>query len=107
MNSTPISCFYDDSATGTVTVYGGPCVLKGVQFAYDGGVPGTPDAATFINILDGSTELFKLFLSFHNRYVGSSSGMNMPGLGVRIDTALKFSTDTDETLRAVSVFYQA
>ena len=102
MDSTSISSvFFDSKTTGTTTAFDGPCVFKGVMFS-GAKTNGDPDT---LKILDGSSELFTLKMSQYNVYSGCLSGTKIPGMGIRINTSLKFTVGSE--IVAITIWYQA
>ena len=108
MEQTSVSNFYrlsTEVADGDITVLDGPCVLKGVHFS----VARVGVTATNFVLKDGSDLLFKLYPGTYQMYAGGSSGILIPGLGIRVSDSLKFSTSANSAnpLKCVNVFYQA
>ena len=107
MDSTHVSAYFKESATDeTVVVLDGPCVLKGVTFSP--GLASNPDGLIkeYIQMLDGSEELFKLYSGAYPAYGGVPVHVPMPALGVRIDDSLEFSVPSGSTLHYITILYQ-
>lgn len=103
MGPTPVSCSYTLTAENeTIDVVDGPCVLKAVKFS----TIETQAGITYLAIKDGSTELFRLYNGSYSYLAGAVVGAQIPGLGIRIESSLKFSTEASNTLKTISIFYQ-
>jgi hypothetical protein len=103
MDSTPISSvFFDSESAGTTTAFDGPCVFKGAMFSSAYSFLGSSDTLV---ISDGSSELFTFYTSRYSLYAGGMSGSTIPGLGIRIDTSLKFTVGSHAY--AITIWYQA
>jgi len=103
MDSTHVSAYFKESATDeTVVVLDGPCVLKGVTFS-----PGTnTPVKEYIQMLDGSDDLFKLYSGSYSGYGGVPINVSIPALGVRINDSLEFSVPSGSTLHYITILYQ-
>jgi len=100
MDSTHVSSYFKESASGeTVDVYDGPCTFKSVSFS-------SPDSSIYIQIIDGSTDLFRVYGGNYPQYGGVPNVATAPALGVRISESLKFSVPASVSVSYVTIVYQ-
>ena len=104
MDSTHVSSYFKESASAeTVDVYDGPCTFKSVSFS---SLLITVTPVVYVQIIDGSTDLFRVYGGSYPAYGGSPNVAIAPALGVRISESLKFSVPSGVSVGYVTIVYQ-